>query len=88
MATSLHASCSHDLLEPECNPSEACVCLSAALATEDPSPDLLLETPHGRTEPLINPAMWTHITVQGMYQVTLCSVLCLHPLFPMLLCQC
>ncbi|KAL3146758.1 hypothetical protein ABBQ38_014742 [Trebouxia sp. C0009 RCD-2024] len=40
-----------------------------ALATEDPSPDLLLETPHGRTEPLINPAMWTHITVQGMYQI-------------------
>lgn len=56
--------------------------LSAALATEDPSPDLLLETPHGRTEPLINPAMWTHITVQGLYQVTLCFVLCLLPLFP------
>ena len=41
----------------------------AALATEDPSPDLLLETPHGRTEPLINLAMWTHIIVQGLYQV-------------------
>ncbi|DBB18563.1 hypothetical protein WJX82_010215 [Trebouxia sp. C0006] len=40
-----------------------------ALATEDPSPDLLLETPHGRTEPLINGAMWTHIMVQGIYQV-------------------
>ncbi|KAL0043569.1 hypothetical protein WJX79_008696 [Trebouxia sp. C0005] len=40
-----------------------------ALATEDPSPDLLLETPHGRTEPLINGAMWTHIIVQGIYQV-------------------
>ena len=46
-----------------------CPCVSAALATEDPSPDLLLETPHGRTEPLINGAMWTHIMVQGIYQV-------------------
>lgn len=46
-----------------------CVCVCAALATEDPSPDLLLETPHGRTEPLINGAMWTHIMVQGIYQV-------------------
>ena len=41
----------------------------AALATEDPSPDLLLETPHGRTEPLINKAMWLHIFVQGFYQI-------------------
>lgn len=56
------------------------LCLSAALATEDPSPDLLLETPHGRTEPLINPAMWTHITVQGLYQVILCSLLFSAPL--------
>ena len=46
-----------------------CLCVCAALATEDPSPDLLLETPHGRTEPLINGAMWTHIIVQGIYQV-------------------
>ncbi len=52
------------------------MCASAALATEDPSPDLLLETPHGRTEPLINGAMWTHINVQGIYQVTL-SLPCL-----------
>lgn len=39
------------------------------MATEDPSPDLLLETPHGRTEPLINKAMWLHIFVQGIYQI-------------------
>ena len=78
----------HALLEPDCSSPEACLCLSAALATEDPSPDLLLETPHGRTEPLINPAMWTHIMVQGVYQVIVRSLLCLRPLFPMLLCQC
>ena len=46
-----------------------CLLCTAALATEDPSPDLLLETPHGRTEPLINRAMWLHIFVQGFYQI-------------------
>ena len=59
---------------------EVRLCLSAALATEDPSPDLLLETPHGRTEPLINPAMWTHIMVQGLYQVNP-TVFSVAPLF-------
>ena len=41
----------------------------AALATELPSQDLLLEAPHGRTEPVINRRMWTHILVQGGYQL-------------------
>ena len=41
----------------------------AALATELPSPDLLLESPHGRTESVINRRMWKHILVQGCYQI-------------------
>ncbi len=36
-----------------------------ALATEDPSPELLTEPPYGRDEPLINARMWTHIAVQA-----------------------
>eukprot|EP01092_Planopodium_desertum_P005007 TRINITY_DN2129_c0_g1_i2.p1 TRINITY_DN2129_c0_g1~~TRINITY_DN2129_c0_g1_i2.p1 ORF type:complete len:272 (-),score=68.45 TRINITY_DN2129_c0_g1_i2:34-810(-) len=39
-----------------------------ALATETPSPDLLLEKPHGKTEPLISNRMWKHIIGQGIYQ--------------------
>lgn len=41
----------------------------AALATEDPAPELLLNKPHGRNEPLINRLMWKHIFVQGVYQL-------------------
>ncbi|KAL3147298.1 hypothetical protein ABBQ32_002786 [Trebouxia sp. C0010 RCD-2024] len=40
-----------------------------ALATENPTPDLLLEKPHGRTEPLISKSMWKHVIVQGCYQL-------------------
>ncbi|KAK9865493.1 hypothetical protein WJX84_011923 [Apatococcus fuscideae] len=40
-----------------------------ALATEDPAPELLLNKPHGRNEPLINKLMWKHIFVQGVYQL-------------------
>lgn len=40
-----------------------------ALATEDPSPELLEEQPHGRSEHLINGRMWKHILVQGLYQI-------------------
>jgi len=43
--------------------------LRAALATELPSEDLLLEAPHGRTESVISPRMWKHILVQGCYQI-------------------
>lgn len=39
-----------------------------ALATEDPTPDLLEHRPHGRNEPLINRKMAKHILVQGAYQ--------------------
>jgi hypothetical protein len=42
---------------------------AAALATEDPTPDLLTHKPHGRDEPLISRKMWKHILVQGFYQV-------------------
>lgn len=41
----------------------------AALATEDPTPDLLLTKPHGRDEPLISRYMWRFILSQGCYQV-------------------
>ena len=36
----------------------------AALATENPNPELLDERPHGRNEPLISRTMWKHIIVQ------------------------
>jgi len=40
-----------------------------ALATEPPSPKVLLDRPHGRSEPLISPRMWKHIVTQGLYQM-------------------
>lgn len=40
-----------------------------ALATEDPTPELLLMKPYGREEPLITRNMWMHIFTQGVYQV-------------------
>lgn len=40
-----------------------------ALATEDPTPDLLLQKPAGRRESLINSHMWWHILTQGLYQM-------------------
>ncbi len=40
-----------------------------ALATEMPTPELLLERPHGRAEPLISRRMWKHVIVQGCYQL-------------------
>ena len=45
-----------------------CLCV-AALATEAPTPDLLLAKPHGRKEPIINRCMWKHIFTQGFYQL-------------------
>lgn len=45
------------------------LCPYAALATENPTPDLLLEKPHGRKEPLISTSMWKHVIVQGCYQL-------------------
>lgn len=40
-----------------------------ALATENPSPELLDEKPHGRRAPLINGIMFKHIVTQGFYQI-------------------
>ena len=40
-----------------------------ALATETPSPKLLDDKPHGRSEPLINGKMFKHILLQGFYQI-------------------
>lgn len=40
-----------------------------ALATEQPTNDLLDEKPHGREEPLISKKMWKHICIQGLYQL-------------------
>ena len=40
------------------------MCVPAALATEEPTPELLDEKPHGRNEQLINGRMWKHILVQ------------------------
>ena len=42
---------------------------AAALATEDPTPDLLTKKPHGRDEPLISKYMWRFILTAGIYQV-------------------
>ena len=43
--------------------------MCAALATEPPTPGLLLEKPHGRDEQLISGKMWKHILCQGFYQL-------------------
>jgi magnesium-transporting ATPase (P-type) len=40
-----------------------------ALATEDPTPDLLHRQPYGRFDKLINGHMWRNIMVQAVYQL-------------------
>ena len=40
-----------------------------ALATEMPTPDMLLRKPYGRYDHLINGYMWRNIMVQAVYQV-------------------
>ncbi|XP_067614140.1 plasma membrane calcium-transporting ATPase 3-like isoform X5 [Eurosta solidaginis] len=42
---------------------------SLALATELPTPDLLLRKPYGRTKPLISRTMMKNILGQGLYQL-------------------
>ena len=49
--------------------SPPCLALTA-LATEMPQPQLLEQRPYGRSEPLINKSMATHILVQAAYQVS------------------
>lgn len=43
---------------------------SLALATEMPTPDLLLRKPYGRTKPLISRTMMKNIIGQAIYQLT------------------
>ncbi len=42
---------------------------SLALATEMPTPDLLLRKPYGRTKPLISRTMMKNIMGQALYQI-------------------
>lgn len=48
---------------------------SLALATELPTPDLLLRKPYGRTKPLISRTMMKNILGQAIYQLTVIFVL-------------
>lgn len=43
---------------------------SLALATELPTPDLLLRKPYGRTKPLISRTMMKNILGQAVYQLS------------------
>ena len=40
-----------------------------ALATEPPTDELLLQTPHGKTERIVNNIMWKHILGHAAYQL-------------------
>ena len=44
---------------------------SLALATEMPTPELLLRKPYGRTKALISQTMWKNILGQAIYQLTI-----------------
>ena len=48
---------------------------SLALATEPPTPDLLLRKPYGRTKPLISRTMMKNILGQAVYMITVIFVL-------------
>ncbi|XP_014204544.1 plasma membrane calcium-transporting ATPase 2 isoform X5 [Copidosoma floridanum] len=48
---------------------------SLALATEMPTPDLLLRKPYGRTKPLISKTMMKNILGQAIYQLTIIFML-------------
>ncbi|XP_042513498.1 putative calcium-transporting ATPase 13, plasma membrane-type [Macadamia integrifolia] len=46
-----------------------------ALATEQPTKELLEKPPVGRTEPLITKVMWRNLIAQALYQVTVLLIL-------------
>ena len=48
---------------------------SLALATEQPTQELLLRKPYGRTKPLISRSMMRHIIGHSVYQLTVMMVL-------------
>ncbi|XP_066921379.1 plasma membrane calcium-transporting ATPase 1-like [Clytia hemisphaerica] len=51
---------------------------SLALATEQPTPDLLERKPYGRTKPLISRSMLRFIFGHGLYQLVCMIVLCFY----------
>jgi magnesium-transporting ATPase (P-type) len=59
-----------------------------ALATELPTPDMLLRKPYGRNDYLINGHMWRNLLVQSLYQVVFLMVLLLATPRPILLYDC
>ncbi|CAL5350378.1 unnamed protein product [Camellia sinensis] len=46
-----------------------------ALATEQPTNDLMTKQPVGRTEPLITKIMWRNLIAQALYQITVLLIL-------------
>ncbi|KAL7239233.1 hypothetical protein ACSBR2_005178 [Camellia fascicularis] len=46
-----------------------------ALATEQPTNDLMTKQPVGRTEPLITKIMWRNLIAQALYQITILLIL-------------
>lgn len=51
---------------------------SLALATEQPTRDLLERSPYGRTKPLISRSMMRFILGHGFYQLIVMLVMCFH----------
>jgi len=51
---------------------------SLALATEQPTEELLMRMPYGRDQPLLSNFMWRNIIAHGVYQlaVTLVILFC------------
>ena len=54
---------------------------SLALATEDPSDELLYRKPHTKREYIISPRMWKHILIQSLCQFTLVLLMYLYAPF-------
>lgn len=51
---------------------------SLALATEQPTPDLLERKPYGRTKPLLSRSMLRFIIGHGIYQLAVMLVICFY----------
>lgn len=47
---------------------------SLALATEEPTPDLLNRKPYGKREYMITPVMWRNIVGHAIYQIFILTV--------------
>lgn len=68
---------SHSVLSGVSVSSFLCVAVDVALATEAPTPDLLLLRPHGRGERIITRSMWKHILTQVIMSGSLHLLYCL-----------